>query len=74
PKGFQVIPDGERLLLLLPGGGGMGDPATRDPALVARDVRDGLVSTAAARALYKVVLAADGSVDAAQTAGLRRIS
>jgi N-methylhydantoinase B len=51
-KGFQVIPDGKRLLLELPGGGGMGDPHERDPALVARDVRDGLVSAAAARALY----------------------
>ena len=49
PKGFQVIPAGERLLLLLPGGGGRGDPIDRDPALVARDVADGLVSTEAAR-------------------------
>ncbi len=53
-KGFQIIPDGERLLLLLPGGGGMGDPLARDPALVARDVRDGLVSTEQARAEYGV--------------------
>ena len=52
-KGFQTIPDGDRLILELPGGGGMGDPASRDPALVARDVRDGLVSAEAARALYK---------------------
>ncbi|MFC4167403.1 hydantoinase B/oxoprolinase family protein [Teichococcus aestuarii] len=43
-KGFQVIPKGRRLLLKLPGGGGMGDPATRDPALVARDIADGLVT------------------------------
>ena len=70
-KGFQIIPDGERLLLLLPGGGGMGDPATRDPALVARDVRDGLVSPAAARDIYKVALAADGAVDGAATSILR---
>jgi len=52
-KGFQTIPDGDRLILELPGGGGMGDPASRDPALVARDVRDGLVSAEVARALYK---------------------
>ena len=38
-KGLQVIPDGERLILELPGGAGMGDPATRDPDLVARDVQ-----------------------------------
>ncbi|MCW3474386.1 hydantoinase B/oxoprolinase family protein [Limobrevibacterium gyesilva] len=71
-KGFQVIPDGERLLLLLPGGGGMGDPAARDPAKVARDVRDGLVSVENARALYKVVVSADGVVDVAATAALGR--
>jgi N-methylhydantoinase B len=51
-KGFQVIPDGARLVLELPGGGGMGNPAARDPARVARDVRDGLVSAEAARTLY----------------------
>ena len=43
-KGFQVIPKGRRLLLHLPGGGGMGDPAERDPALVRRDREDGLIT------------------------------
>jgi N-methylhydantoinase B len=71
-KGFQIIPEGERLVLMLPGGGGMGDPATRDPALVARDVRDGLISAAAARAAYKVVVAEDGTLDQRATAALRR--
>ncbi|MGH7079923.1 MAG: hydantoinase B/oxoprolinase family protein, partial [Acetobacteraceae bacterium] len=70
-KGFQVIPGGDRLILELPGGGGMGDPVLRDPALVARDVRDGLVSPAAARDLYKVVLGADGTADLAATTALR---
>jgi N-methylhydantoinase B len=70
-KGFQIIPDGERLMLLLPGGGGLGDSATRDPALVARDVRDGLVSVAAARGEYRVAVAQDGVVDEAGTATLR---
>ena len=70
-KGFQVIPDGDRLILQLPGGAGMGDPATRDPALVARDVRDGLVSVDNARIQYKVVVTADGTLDAAATARLR---
>ncbi|OJW28610.1 MAG: 5-oxoprolinase [Rhodospirillales bacterium 69-11] len=70
-KGFQIIPDGDRLILELPGGGGMGDPTTRDPALVARDVRDGLVSAANARAHYKVVVTADGVLDQAATAALR---
>jgi N-methylhydantoinase B len=51
-KGFQVVPKGRRLVLKLPGGGGMGDPRERDPALVRRDVADGLVSEAAARERY----------------------
>ena len=51
-KGFQIIPKGRRLLLKLPGGGGMGEPKARDPALVQRDVEDGLVSPEAARRIY----------------------
>ncbi|MBB5690229.1 hydantoinase B/oxoprolinase family protein [Roseomonas alkaliterrae] len=51
-KGFQIIPKGRRLLLKLPGGGGMGNPKERDPALVRRDVEDGLVSEEAARRIY----------------------
>jgi N-methylhydantoinase B len=70
-KGFQVIPDGERLILELPGGAGMGNPAERDPALVARDVSDGLVSADNARLLYKVAVDQDGALDAAATVKLR---
>lgn len=56
-KGFQIIPKGRHLVLKLPGGGGMGDPKQRDPALVRRDVADGLVSPEAARAIYGVDVA-----------------
>jgi N-methylhydantoinase B len=70
-KGFQTIPDGDRLILELPGGAGMGDPTERDPALVARDVRDGLVSAQSARALYRVALTETLVVDAAATKALR---
>jgi N-methylhydantoinase B len=51
-KGYQVVPKGKRLLLKLPGGGGMGDAKARDRALVERDVADGLVSPDQAKALY----------------------
>jgi N-methylhydantoinase B len=51
-KGFQTVPKGRRLLLKLPGGGGMGDPKQRDRAKVERDVADGLVSEAQAKAAY----------------------
>ena len=61
-----------RLVMRSPGGGGFGDPHDRDPALVARDVRDGVVSAAAARDVYAVQLTADFMVDAAATGQLRR--
>jgi len=71
-KGQQTIPAGDRLRLDLPGGGGHGDPLARDPERVAEDVRDGLVSRDRARVLYGVALDADGAVDAAETARIRR--
>jgi len=51
-KGFQIIPEGDRLVLLLPGGGGMGDPRERDCEAIARDVADGLISPERALADY----------------------
>lgn len=45
---------GDALVLTVPGGGGFGNPKDRDPARVREDVRDGLVSAAAAKALYGV--------------------
>ena len=54
-----------------PGGGGFGDPATRDPERVARDVRLGYVSREAAQRDYKVVLRDDGTLDADATAQAR---
>jgi N-methylhydantoinase B len=73
-KGFQVIPDGEHLLLQLPGGGGMGDPTQRDPDLVAADVRDGLVSAATARNTYQVIVSPEGMLDRSGTAVARENS
>jgi N-methylhydantoinase B len=70
-KGYQVIPDGERLILELPGGAGMGNPSTREPAMVARDVRDGLVSTENARSIYRVAIDQDGRPDSTATSTLR---
>lgn len=74
PKRQQRIEAGERVVLSLPGGGGYGDPFERDPDLVARDVRDGLVCAERARELYGVVLEGEpGShaIDAEATARLR---
>lgn len=50
----QDIPlaPGDRVRVRTPGGGGYGDPARRDPALVAEDVRLGRYSATEARALF----------------------
>jgi N-methylhydantoinase B len=52
------------------GGGGWGDPFDRDPALVAKEIKQGLVTVEGAKA-YGVVIAGDGGVDAAATEALR---
>ena len=70
-KGRQTVPSGERLLLQMPGGGGLGDAKTRDPARVARDVANGFVTPETARAAYGVVVDADGVVDRQATEALR---
>ena len=41
-KGKQIIPAGEHLLMELPGGGGYGDPAERDPGLREEDLANDL--------------------------------
>lgn len=45
------------------GGGGWGDPKTREPARVLTDVRDGYVSIDGARAMYGVVITGDPEFD-----------
>ena len=54
-----TLQEGQELTLKLPGGGGYGDPARRDPAALAADIRKGFVSRAKAAELYGVVPEAD---------------
>ena len=64
---------GERYVSVSPGGGGVGEPFTRDPEAVRRDVRDGVVSVDRAREEYGVVIdpgTLEVNLDA--TLGLRR--
>jgi N-methylhydantoinase B len=51
-KGFQEIPSGDRMVVLTPGGAGIGDPRQRDRVQIARDVADGLISLETAREIY----------------------
>jgi N-methylhydantoinase B len=62
---------GQKVRLETPGGGGFGDPATRELERVARDVRLGYVSREAARRDYKVALSDDGSVNSDATTKAR---
>lgn len=65
------VEEGDLLHYVTWGGGGWGDPLTRDPELVALEVRRGLVSKDGAET-YGVVLRKDGSVDADATEALRK--
>jgi N-methylhydantoinase B len=72
-----VINPGECLVSKTGGGGGYGDPLTRDAALVANDVAEGWVSRQRARDVYGVALTESlvdpglFIIDAAATAALR---
>jgi N-methylhydantoinase B len=61
---------GDQLHFITWGGGGWGDPLERDPALVGKEIVQGLVTPEGARA-YGVVAAADGTIDGPATEALR---
>ena len=52
PKRTVFIDPGDVVDLRTPGGGGFFDPRSRDRAAVERDLDDGIVSEAEARAVY----------------------
>lgn len=60
-KGFQVVPAGDRLLVEMPGGGGYGPAAERDPAAVRRDLRLGYLTPQRAGRDYPHASAVDGA-------------
>ena len=72
PKGRQTVPPRDAIRLGLPGGGGVGDPRTRDPQRVLDDVLDGFITAEEARRDYAVVIDADGRLDLAATQRLRK--
>ena len=65
------VHDGDQLHYITWGGGGWGDPLERDPALVALEVKRGLVTSQGARD-YGVVLTNRGDVDGQATEALRQ--
>jgi N-methylhydantoinase B len=69
--GMLDLHEGDVQYVRFMGGGGYGDPLDRDPALVLRDVRAGLVTEGPASEIYGVVIDAD-AVDADATRSRRR--
>lgn len=67
-----AIRAGDRVEVSTPGGGGYGDPFTRDAELVARDVRRGYYTTAQALELFGVAVSKTGEIDSAETARRRQ--
>ena len=70
-KSTVELEPGDTISVRTCGGGGYGPPEERDPGSVLRDVREGRVSAARARDIYRVAVAGD-TVDEAATAELRR--
>ena len=54
-KGIQMVPAGDRLIVMTPGGGGFGQPTSRDRAAVKADLEAGLISSETAREVYGLV-------------------
>lgn len=64
------VEEGDQLHFITWGSGGWGDPLDRDPALVGKEITQGLVTVEGVKA-YGVVAGPDGAVDHAATEALR---
>jgi N-methylhydantoinase B len=69
--GVQTVPKSDRIVIRMPGGGGLGNPRKRPAGAVAEDVRLGFISSEAARRDYGVAVNDDGTVDESETSKLR---
>lgn len=67
----SYLAPGEVFVMTWQGGGGYGDPLTRDPEAVARDVREQKISADSARAVYGVMID-DGVVNELATTAERQ--
>ena len=65
-----AVERGDQLHFITWGGGGWGDPLERDPALVGKEIAQGLVTPEGVRA-YGVIADGAGTVDTAATQALR---
>lgn len=51
---YELVKQGELYMIVQGAGGGYGDPLERDPALVVKDLREGLISESTAQRIFKV--------------------
>ena len=58
--GQQTVPQKDRVIISMPGGGGLGNPRRRAVDAVAQDVREGFISAESARRDYGVAITAGG--------------
>lgn len=64
------VEEGDQLHFITWGGGGWGDPLERDPALIGKEITQGLVTPEGAKE-YGVIADAKGAIDATATEALR---
>jgi N-methylhydantoinase B len=62
---------GDIVRIITGGGGGWGDPLTRDPANIARDIEEELLTPQQAASIYRVAVDAAGKLDPPATIGFR---
>lgn len=72
PAAHYRLAQGDVLSVFTPGGGGLGDPLSRDPVAVAADVAAGKVTRVGAQRDYGVVVTDDGLPDVEATERCRR--
>ena len=67
----EKFAEGDIMIFSTGGAGGYGDVLEREPALVAKDLRDNMITQRVAEKVYAVAMRRDGSIDPAATARTR---
>ncbi len=67
-----ALKKGDKICLIMPGGGGWGSPLTREIRLVKADFDEELISQDEAREVYGVIMHPDGGADLAETMSERK--
>ena len=68
-KAVHTIPPGDRLVVELPGGGGLGDPRRRDPGRIRADLEAGYITPEGAKRDYGVEAESPDPAEEGQSAG-----